>query len=69
MSKAKSHTVAIKMTVNRPITARQARFAVWNAINGLELYGEGSDEEPFERGKIRVSLSIPRVSKATGEQS
>lgn len=62
MTKSKTHTVEIKIRVDTAITARQARYAVWNAIHGFTRYGDKSAQEPFTNGKISVALSAPRKS-------
>lgn len=49
------HQVVNTVHTNRAITAGQARYAVWNAIDLLVIHGCGVDtNEPWETGKIRV---------------
>lgn len=52
--RSKTHLVTVRLRVDKPITAVQARYAVWNAIDGLDLYGAGDAPEPWSTGKIRV---------------
>lgn len=53
---SRSHVITIRITVNRPISKRQAQYAAWNALHGYDLYGNGKGDsaEPFDTGKIRV---------------
>lgn len=54
--KSRTHEITVRVTVNRPITKRQAIFAAWNAIHDHQLYGNGKDDpaEPYDTGKLRV---------------
>jgi hypothetical protein len=65
MAKSRSHAITIRARFNAPLTSREARYAVWNAIQGYELYGDGKQTkrqeecdgrnmEPYDTGKITV---------------
>lgn len=56
----RTHLITIRLRVDKPITAKQARFAAWNAIHDLDLYGAGTAVEPWAKGKVLVSLRPPR---------
>jgi hypothetical protein len=60
------HEVVVRVHLNRAVTARQARYAVWNAINGLSLYGAGDEREPWSRAHIQVPRNRPRCREGTG---
>jgi hypothetical protein len=62
---SKTHEITIKARFDAPLTRRQARYAVWNAIADYTLYGDGKPTarerrdgdigaEPFGTGKIMV---------------
>lgn len=53
----KTHEVTIRVTFDKPMTAKAARYAVWNAIQDHELWGMDNKEEPFGYGKIKVRRS------------
>ncbi len=56
------HIITIKARFDAKLTAKQARYAVWNAINGTDLWGDGrltkrdplDTSEPYGKGKITV---------------
>ncbi|BCH33202.1 hypothetical protein MesoLjLc_51320 [Mesorhizobium sp. L-8-10] len=57
--KSKVHEVTIKVRFDTPVTAKQARYAVWNQFQGMTLYGNGRDNEhsnmePYDKAKITV---------------
>ncbi|THK34009.1 hypothetical protein EHS39_33065 [Ensifer sp. MPMI2T] len=62
--KSKVHEVKIKVRFDAPLTAKQARYAVWNHISDHQLYGDGKPtagdpdshctREPYGEGKISV---------------
>lgn len=65
MAKARSHLITIRASFDTPLTAKEARYAVWNTIQGLNMYGNGklspANEkawgrglEPYGEGKISV---------------
>lgn len=59
--RSKTHLVTVRLRVDKPITAAQARYAVWNAIDCLDLYGDGDATEPWSAGKIRVRRRPDRI--------
>lgn len=65
MAKTRTHIITIRARFDAPLSAKEARFAVWNALQGYQLYGDGKqtkrDEnengrygEPYSYGKITV---------------
>lgn len=63
--KSRTHVITIKARFNAELTAKEARYAVWNAIQGYQMYGdgkqskrdeaaEGRNSEPYDTGKITV---------------
>lgn len=52
--RSKPHLVTVRLRVDKPITTAQARYAVWNAIDGEVLYGAGDAAEPWNTERIRV---------------
>lgn len=58
-TRSRSHLVAIRLRVDKPITAAQARTAVWNAIHDLDIYGAENLMEPWGAGRIRVPRRPP----------
>ncbi len=65
MAKARSHLITIRASFDTPLSAKEARYAVWNTIQGLSMYGNGkltqAEEkawgrgfEPYGKGKITV---------------
>lgn len=63
--KSRTHLVTIRFRVDRPISTKQARYAAWNAIHEMDLYGSGTPSEPWETGKILVPLRTPKQSPRT----
>lgn len=61
----KAHLITIRLRVDKPITAKQARFAAWNALRHLDLYGAETAEEPWAKGKVLVPLRPPRKQGQT----
>jgi hypothetical protein len=59
LTRNKSHLVAIRLRVDKPITQAQARYAVWNAIHDMDIYGAGDLLEPWGTGRIRVPRRPP----------
>lgn len=60
---SKTHEITIKARFDAPLTRRQARYAVWNAIHEYQLFGDGKPtarerrdgdigDEPYGQGKI-----------------
>lgn len=47
--RGKMHTVAVVARFDAPMSASDAAFAVWNAIGGLEMYGNGKLKKGEER--------------------
>lgn len=64
--KSKVHEIVIRIRVNKPITAKQARYAVWNAVQDFELWGSEDDLEPWAKGKITVRLNPRKRAKSKG---
>jgi hypothetical protein len=64
--KSKVHEIVIRIRVNKPITAKQARYAAWNAIHAIELWGNEDDLEPWAKGKITVRLNPRKRAKSKG---
>lgn len=62
-TRSRAHLVTIRLRVDKPITAAQARHAVWNAIHDLDVYGDDTPKEPWTAGKILVPRRARR--KAT----
>jgi hypothetical protein len=62
MAKSKSHEVTIRLRFDAPVTLREARYAAWNHLQDMKLYGDGKpskdypyrDAEPYGEGKITV---------------
>jgi hypothetical protein len=61
----KTHTITITARFDAPLTAKEARYAVWNSIQYLEMFGEGKqskrdemawgrNREPYGVGKFSV---------------
>ena len=61
----KSHLITIRASFDAPLTAGEARHAVWNSIHGYKMFGDGSQTKrqeefdgrntaPFGTGKITV---------------
>jgi hypothetical protein len=65
----KSHLITIRLRVDKPITAKQARFAAWNALHRLDLYGAETVEEPWAKGKVLVPLRPSRKPDQTKTNS
>lgn len=68
MKKQRIHEVVVKARFDAPMTAKQARYAVWNHVHGLKMYGDGKPrkndpdsliyhQEPYDLGQISVSRS------------
>lgn len=66
-TRSKSHLVAIRLRVDRPITAAQARYAVWNAIHDMDIYGAGEALEPWGTGRIGVPRRPPTGPRQTAK--
>lgn len=63
--RAKTHRITIVARFDTVLTAKEAKYALWNSIGGLEMYGEGRQTredralgyrsaEPFGEGILRV---------------
>lgn len=50
--KSKTHQITIKISVDRPITEKQARYAVWSQVHDLEIFSYG--DEAWGEGKLTV---------------
>lgn len=61
--RSRTHLVTVRLRVDKPITAAQARHAVWNSIHDMDVYGAGTLKEPWTAGKILVPRRARR--KAT----
>lgn len=59
----KTHRVAVTVRVDKPVTEAEARWAVWAAVDGMDLYGAGdpSTNEPWSIGSLKVSRSAPKT--------
>lgn len=57
--KSRSHLVTVRARFDTALSAKEARRAVWNVCEGLEMYGEYYDN--FEEGKITVPGAGGRV--------
>lgn len=64
--KSKVHELTIKVRFDAPLTRKEARYAVWNAIQYIKLYGdgkqskrreneEGRNAEPYSYGSVKVA--------------
>jgi hypothetical protein len=58
-AKSKVHDVVIQIHTNRPITAEQAQYAAWNAVQHQPLYGGDDRKEPWTIGHITVRKRLP----------
>jgi hypothetical protein len=65
MPKSRTHVITVRARFNAPLTSKEARYAVWNAIQDHELFGDGKQSkrgeeifgrnaEPYDTGKITV---------------
>lgn len=63
--KSKVHEITIKVRFDADLTPSEARFAVWNHIGSMTLYGDGKPDaydramgirsnEPYGEGRIIV---------------
>ena len=57
--RSRTHFVTVRLRVDKPITAGQARYAVWNAIHDTVIYGDETPREPWTAGKILVARRAP----------
>ena len=63
--KQKTHTVTIKVRFDAALTAKEARYAVWNVFQDYQMYGDGKqtkrdeeawgrNSEPYDEAKVTV---------------
>lgn len=60
--KERSHEVTIRVRFDAPVTAKEARYAVWNNFHGHVMWGGGKprrnddyrDPEPFDKATVTV---------------
>lgn len=53
-TESRVHEVTIKVHTNRAITAEQAQYAAWNALNNQPLYNNEDHRQPWSTGHITV---------------
>lgn len=63
MKRAKVHKVTIAVHFDAPLTAREARHAVWNNLDNHVFYGDGKEQRHDERPIEPCGVAHVRTSK------
>ena len=53
----RSHSIVINLRFDRAVSERQARYAAWNNLQDMQIFGSGQKDdskEPFAHARIKV---------------